>query len=219
MFDKTEQPYALIGALRSLRRQVELHGKAEGVDVRFDAKPHADAPGSGLHIHISMRDGQGDSVFLKSDEYISPALHHSLGGLCAITPHVMPLLTPDEAGYTRFQDASHMARTVSWGSNNRSCAIRIPYSPIMDDKRLEWRVPCADADPEQVVALMLFAMTAGMDQRMQPPEQYYGVASRDVSLVPLPLDSASAKDAMHALPEGFMPLKADMLESWCVLRA
>lgn len=214
VFDKTEDPALLAESLRMLRQYTETHGERTGIQVQFDAKPHDDAPASGLHLHISLRDGNGDSVYLKSDEYISPALHHSLGGLCALTPFVMPILCPEPSGYTRFHDDSHMARTVSWGSNNRSCAIRIPYSPIMDDKRLEWRVPCADADPEKVLALMLLGIRAGMAERMEPPEQYYGIASRDERLEPLPLDPHAARLKMQGLPDGFAPLSAAMLEAW-----
>lgn len=214
VFDKTEQLPLLVESVCALRQYVEAHGVRVGVKVQFDAKPYDDAPASGLHLHLSLRDGNGDSAYVKSDDYISPALHHSLGGLCMLTPHVMPVLCPVPSGYARFNDANHMARTVSWGSNNRSCAIRIPYSPIMDDKRLEWRVPCADADPEKVLALMLWGVTAGMAERMEPPEQYYGIASRDARLEPLPLDERTAQAKLQDLPGGFAPLSASILQAW-----
>lgn len=218
VFDTFTDAFALVDAVEHMRVFVCARAVDLGVEASFAPKPFVDAPGSGMHLHVNLVETNGDNAFLKTDEYISPVLHHSLGGLCAISAHVMPIFCPQAEGFARFMDADHMARNVSWGSNNRSCAVRIPYSPIPDDKRLEWRLPAADARVSEVVALALFALYVGIDQRLEPPEQYHGLAARDASLVPLPLTMEEARERMAMLPESFLPLTGEMLAEWCELR-
>lgn len=201
-------------ALTALKTLVEAQGKALAVPVSFAAKPIADAPGSGLHLHLNLMHS-GENAFHKTDDYISDALYYALGGLCAITPYVMPLLCPSEAGFSRYGDKDFVARTASWGSNNRSCAVRIPYTPAWEDKRLEWRVPAADADPQLVAALMLHAVACGIDERMIPPAQSYGIATKEADMRQLPLSLQGALQEMEMLPASFAPLDAGILRGWC----
>ena len=214
VFAHTSSAEALCVAVETVRVAVAQRAASLGVEASFAPRPFAGQPPSGLHLHLGLCNAEGESVFLKNDEYISPALHHALGGLCALSPHVMPLLCPTPEGFFRFEGADHIARNVSWGSNNRSCAIRIPYSPIMDDKRIEWRLPGADASVTQAMALMFMGVLAGLDHRMEPPPQYHGVASRDASLPLLPLTPEAAWDAMQALPSLFSPLTPEILSRW-----
>lgn len=200
-------------AVHHLKAMVEAQGAALSVPVSFAAKAFGDAPGSGLHLHLNLMHA-GENAFHKTDEYISDALYYALGGLCAITPYVMPFLCPSEAGFSRYGDKDFVARTASWGSNNRSCAVRIPYTPAWEDKRLEWRVPAADADPDLVAALMLHAVACGIDERMTPPAQSYGIATKDADARQLPVSLHEALQEMDALPSGFAPLDVGILRGW-----
>lgn len=202
-----------VHALKRTRELIEERAGQLGIEASFAAKPYQDAQGSGLQFHLHLVH-EGENAFHKTDDYISDALHYALGGLCEITPHVMPVLCPSGQGYSRFHDKDHVPSTVSWGSNNRSCALRIPYTPAWEDKRIEWRVPSADADPAMVAALMLHAVASGIDERMAPPLQTYGIASKEKDAISLPLTLEDA--LMHAalLPAGFTPLLASDILEW-----
>lgn len=210
LFDHAPACAAAVTALRDI---VLRQGEALSVPVSFAAKTDASAPGSGLHFHLNLMHG-GENAFHKTDEYISDALYYSLGGMCAVTPHIMPFLCPADVGYARYHDKDHVARTASWGSNNRSCAIRIPYTPAWEDKRIEWRIPSADADPQKVLALMLHAVACGIDERIVPPLQSYGIAAKEKDPVSLPLNQDDALLRMDALPASFLPLTAADLRGW-----
>ncbi len=206
---------ACVDAVNRLKLLMHERASLLNVPLTFAAKPFADAPGSGLQFHLHL-EHNGENAFHKTDDYISDALHYALGGLCAITPHVMPILCPTHEGFSRFLDKDHVPTTVSWGSNNRSCAVRIPYTPAWEHKRIEWRVPAADADPAKVLSLMLHAVACGIDARMEPPAQIYGIASKEEGAFHLPIDSESAIASMAFLPSEFAPLNAEILQSWIV---
>jgi glutamine synthetase len=204
---------ACADAITTLKQSVIEQANVRNVTASFAAKPAKHEPGSALHVHVNLM-YQGENAFHKNDESISDALHYALGGLCAISPYVMPILCPDAAGFARYHDPDHVPTTASWGSNNRSCAVRIPYTPVWEDKRLEWRIASADADPLLVIALMLHAVACGLDERITPPTQSYGLARREVGAIPLPLTHGEAREMMQALPKQFQPLTPEMLQGW-----
>lgn len=209
-----EDPSALTEALLLVKAELLKRGREEGIDVSFAAKPTATQPGSSLQFHVNLMHN-GENAFHKNDDYISDALRYALGGLCALTPHVMHVLCPTDEGFLRFTSgADHVPSTACWGSNNRSCAVRIPYTPVWENKRIEWRVAGADAVPEQVLALMLHGIACGIDERVEPPPQTYGLAHKEQEAVPLPCTMHQAMQQLQLLPSLFAPLTAEMLINW-----
>ncbi len=146
------------------------------LQANFSAKPYADQPGSGLHIHLHLSDASGANVFFKNDARISDPLKHSIGGLLAWLPISMPVFAPNEDSYKRFVSDDNTPLTISWGANNRTVAVRLPDADH-DNKRIEHRVPCADADPDKAIAIILMAMCDGIKNQIDPGEQMYGDAN------------------------------------------
>ncbi len=126
----------------------------------------------------------------------------------------MPVLYPNYASYSRLHEQDHIARYANWGSNNRSCAVRIPYTQAWEDKRIEWRLPCADANAIQVIAIMVHAIMCGMKHKMTPRTQTYGLSDKEVEGVLLPNSLSLALDIMDSLPATFKPLSPEILRDW-----
>lgn len=158
----------------------------------FSARPFADQPGSGLHIHVHLENEKGERAYYKKDAVISDALKFSIGGLLAWLPDSMAIFAPHAASYQRFVAGSHAPLTVSWGANNRTVAIRLPDAdPHM--KRIEHRVAGSDADPEAVIAVILAAIHDGLRNKTEPGAQIYGDASLShygLPVFPLSLEKA-----------------------------
>jgi len=162
----------------------------------FSAKPFADQPGSGLHIHLHLADKQGKNVFYKDDYEISPALRYSLGGLIAWLNPCMAIFAPHVESYKRFQAHSNGPRTVSWGANNRTVAIRLPDSEH-DNKRIEHRVSGSDADPELVIAAILAGVYYGLKNSCDPGPQIFGDAA--LPMYKLPLITTTLEEAVEQM--------------------
>jgi glutamine synthetase len=160
--------------LCSIRSIIENHAAEMNVDVSFAAKPFANQPSSGLHIHTHLADEQGLNVFHKTEDWTGDYLRHSLGGLLARMPSHMLIFFPNDADVARLDDVDHVPKIFGWGVNNRYCALRIPMDPDLYNKRIEHRVPCANANPKAVIEAILAGILHGLRERIEPPEQEHG---------------------------------------------
>lgn len=148
----------------------------EMVQADFRARPFADRPGSGLHVHLHLEDAQGRNVFFKRDEEISDSLKWALGGLMATMREHMAVFAPTPESRTRFTPGGNAPTTVSWGANNRTAALRLPDEGA-PRRHIEHRVAGADADVGAVVAAILQGVLAGLEGKLEPGPQVYGDAS------------------------------------------
>lgn len=167
-------PQNLAHTLKRIRQVIEGQGQAMHVETSFAAKPHEAEPSSGMHLHLHLADEEGINAFHKTEEWTSEALRFSIGGLLAHMEASLPAFFPSEADYVRLNDVDHVPKIYGWGVNNRYCALRIPADPDLYNKRIEHRVPCANADPEAAIAAMLEGVLKGLRDRIEPPEQTYG---------------------------------------------
>lgn len=163
------------------------------INASFAAKPDPTEPGSGLHIHTSLYDKSGNNVFSKMPEEENQLLLHSVGGLCATLKESMIFFSPTHLSYLRFAPRSEAPTTISWGGNNRTTAIRIPMS-APEARRIEHRVPSAEASPYLSIAAILAGIHYGITRKIKAPEKIYGEAWHpQYKLELLPQDFHQAK--------------------------
>ena len=167
-------PEALVQTLQQVRAIIEKYAVRNNVQATFAGKPFVDQPSSGMHIHLHLSDHEGVNTYHKTEEWTSDTLRYSLGGLLDVMAYQMPLYFPDITDYARLNDADHVPKIFGWGVNNRYCALRIPANPDPYDKRIEHRVPCANADPAAIIPGMLAGVLHGLRNQIEPPAQQYG---------------------------------------------
>ena len=167
-------PGELAHTLQRVRATIEKYAARFHVQVSFAGKPFVDQPSSGLHLHLHLSDENGINAYHKTDEWMSDTLRYSLGGLLQVMAGQMPIFFPNISDYARLNDADHVPKIFGWGVNNRYCALRIPAYPDPYDKRIEHRVPCANADPQFAIAAMLTGVLKGLREHIEPPAQQYG---------------------------------------------
>jgi glutamine synthetase len=163
-------PARLVKALQMIRRSIET----SGVESSFAAKPFADQPSSGLHLHLHLADSEGINAYHKTEEWTSDALRWSLGGLLLNLEASLPIFFPTEQDYVRLDDPDHVPKLAGWGVNNRYCALRIPTNEDPYAKRIEHRVPCANADPYAAIDAILVSVLQGLREKLEPPPQEFG---------------------------------------------
>jgi glutamine synthetase len=217
------QPDPLLMAQSTIKvkRIIEETSRKYGLDATFAAKPFAHKPGSGLHIHVSMRNKEGINPFTKkgSDDETA-SLKAAIGGLCAMMPESMVFFAPTKASYARFtaetnEGEKEAARynnapvNISWGGNNRTTAIRIPASTLIPENRhIEHRVAGSDADPVMVIAVILAGMQFGLMRNIDAGPKIWGNAFElqyNLPALPLSLDEAEKNFKEGKLLKKYIP--------------
>jgi glutamine synthetase len=145
-------------------RQVSyLHGLRSS----FMAKPAADLPGCGGHLHQSLWRDDRNVFYDPAGRYgLSRVGEYYLAGQLALLPALQCLFAPTVNSYKRYVPGSWAATHANWGIDNRTVAIRlIPGGEAAT--RLELRVPGADANPYLAIAAALAAGLYGMEHELE----------------------------------------------------
>lgn len=133
----------------------------------FMAKTYGDESGSGLHVHFSILDQDGQNIFANGMDEGSAALLHAVGGVLAAMRGSMLIFAPHLNSWRRLRPGSYAPIAANWGYENRTVSVRIPDSPDAA-RRIEHRVSGADANPYLVIAAILSAALYGMEQQVNP---------------------------------------------------
>ncbi len=178
-----------------LRRIVKGVARRHGLGATFMAKPFAELAGSGMHIHASVYNGQGDNVFADAEPMdpprLMPTLRHAVAGLGDTIDQGMAIFAPNPNSYRRFKAGAFAPSGASWGYDHREVALRIPRSSE-SNRRIEHRIAGADANPHLVLAAVLAGIHAGIQRRKDPGEPVPREAdlSEDATTLPTRLDQA-----------------------------
>lgn len=139
-----------------------------GLTVVCMAKPLARTPGSSMHIHQSLVEAaSGRNVFSDEQGRATDTFHHFIAGLQACMADFTALFAPNVNSYQRLCHPYASPNNACWSEDNRAAGLRIPASsPVA--RRVENRLPGADANPYLAIAASLAAGLHGIEQRLQP---------------------------------------------------
>ncbi|MEM8815916.1 MAG: glutamine synthetase family protein [Pseudomonadota bacterium] len=184
--------------LKELVQRAAVH---HDLRATFMAKPYTAAAGSGMHWHVSLLDADGNNAFDDGGARGSDTLRHAVAGVLETMPEAMGFYAPNINSYRRFKPGLFVPMSRSWGYNNRSVALRVPGGKSRD-RRLEFRVPGADANPYLALAALLSGMHHGIDEKLAPVAASEGNAceERDDGLPLRLFDALQALDKAAILP-------------------
>ncbi|WP_319004550.1 type III glutamate--ammonia ligase [Methylobacillus caricis] len=142
-----------------------------GMICSFMPKPFGNRPGNGMHMHMSIGDGK-KSLFHddadKTDHGLSQLAYHFLGGILHHAPALTALAAPTVNSYKRLVVSQSLTGStwapayISYGNNNRSTMVRIPYG------RLELRLPDGSCNPYLTTAAVIAAGLDGVKRELDP---------------------------------------------------
>ncbi|MBL0725977.1 MAG: hypothetical protein JJW01_03405 [Alphaproteobacteria bacterium] len=154
-------------------------------NIDLTAKPMQNMPSSGMHFHISLYDCNDISLFgpinLHSAQY-QEVLYYSVGGLMANNNRFITIFSPTNNCYKRYipplnkEFFKHNPTTLSWGINNRTCAIRIPRSitVLPSNTRIEHRICSPLANSYNALGAIILSITDGIVNKRNPPKPIFG---------------------------------------------
>jgi glutamine synthetase len=156
--------------------RVVLKEVATGQDIHasFMPKPFTEFPGSGMHTHMSLFEGDTNVFFDAADETRLSAMGRSFtAGLLAHAPEITAVTNQWVNSYKRLAGGGEAPSYVCWGRNNRSALVRVPlWKPNKPSSaRIEYRAIDSAANPYLAYALFLNAGLDGIERGLElPPE-------------------------------------------------
>ena len=168
-------PMALADQTFIFKRTVRQAALRHDLYATFMAKPYEAEPGSAMHIHQSLVDEHGHNLFASRSGKDTKLFLSHIAGLQKFLPASMPLIAPYVNSYRRLVRFLSAPVNTQWGHENRTVGLRIPESDAKN-RRVENRVPGADANPYLAIAATLACGYIGMKQNLSPTRAMEGNA-------------------------------------------
>ena len=152
-----------IMTFRTVIKEVAIE---QGVYATFMPKPFTDHPGSGMHTHMSLFEGDTNAFYDASGQYhLSKIGRQFIAGLLRHAPEITAVTNQYVNSYKRLWGGGEAPSFVCWGHNNRSALIRVPlYKPDKGgSSRIEYRAIDSAANPYLAYALLLNAGLKGIE--------------------------------------------------------
>jgi glutamine synthetase len=172
----------------------------QGFYASFMPKPFTEHPGSGMHTHLSLFDGERNAFYEEGAPYQLSAIGRSfVAGLLKHAPEYSAITNQWVNSYKRLQSGGEAPTFITWGSDNLNSLVRIPmYKPNKPNStRIELRSPDSACNPYLAFAVILAAGLKGI-------EEGYLLEERP---------KIAFADAASALAAGLQPLPGDLNEA------
>ncbi len=160
--------------LMTFRHLVKEVALEQGVYASFMPKPLSDVPGSGMHTHLSLFEGDRNAFHDPGDEFhLSKVAKGFIAGLLRHAPEITAVTNQWVNSYKRLTWGGEAPAYVCWGHNNRSALVRVPmYKPLKGQStRVELRSPDSACNPYLAFAVILGAGLKGIEEGYElPPE-------------------------------------------------
>jgi len=167
-----------------------------GRAASFMAKWSMAEVGSSCHIHASVWDAATGAPAMWDDaapSNLSAAGARFVAGLLHGARQLAWLWAPYVNSYRRYVPGSWAPTAVVWGIDNRTCGFRVVGRGT--GRRVECRIPGADANPYLALAAVIAAGLWGIEHELELPAPFAGNAysAEGVERVPTTLVEAIAE--------------------------
>ena len=159
-----------IMTFRTVIKEVALE---QGIYATFMPRPFADHPGSGMHTHLSLFEGDRNAFHEAGAEYqLSAVARHFIAGLITHAGEITAVTNQWVNSYKRLWGGGEAPAYVCWGHNNRSALIRVPmYKPGKPNStRIEYRSLDSACNPYLAYAVILAAGLKGIEEGYELPD-------------------------------------------------
>ncbi len=215
-----------------LVRQTLRHvARALGMEASLGPMPFPGRAGNGVHIHVSLVDGDGANAFADrpAPGGISRLARAFVAGLLAHLPAVCAVTAPSAGSYLRLAPRAWAGAWRCWGYDNREAAVRA-CSPLgggleAASTNIEFK-PCdASASPHLALGVVIAAGLDGIERGLEPappvdvnPAALTERTRAERGITRLPADPGEALDALEADAVVAGALGEDLARSFVAVR-
>jgi len=160
-----------IMTFRTVVREVAL---SQGIWASFMPKPFTEHPGSGMHTHVSLFEGDRNAFFEAGAEYqLSKTGRQFIAGILRHAGEITAITNQWVNSYKRLLGGGEAPSYICWGHNNRSAMVRVPmYKPNKGQStRVELRTIDSACNPYLAFAVILGAGMKGIEEGYELPRE------------------------------------------------
>jgi glutamine synthetase len=153
-----------IMTFRHVIKEVALE---QGFYASFMPKPFTDHPGSGMHTHVSLFEGEKNAFYDASAEFhLSKTGRSFIAGILKHAAEMTAITNQWVNSYKRLQGGGEAPALINWGQSDRGALVRIPmYKPNKENStRIELRSLDSACNPYLAFAVMLAAGLKGIEE-------------------------------------------------------
>jgi glutamine synthetase len=179
---------------------------AQDLYASFMPKPFTQWPGSGMHTHLSLFEGDTNAFHEAGSQYqLSKVARSFIAGLLRHAPEITAVTNQWVNSYKRLFGGGEAPAYVCWGHNNRSALVRVPmYKPGKGQStRVEFRALDSACNPYLAYAVLLSAGLKGIEESYELPpgaeDDVWALTERErraVGIDPLP---SSLEEAVRVM--------------------
>lgn len=161
----------LCSKLDFIKDSIESLASKLQLKVCYKGLVSQDDCGNSLQFNISFYDSQQKNILRKNDELVN----YFASALLDFSDQMLYILAPNEDDYFRFDDVINKKLfdsgkycapiNLSFGGDNRSCAIRIPNCENKENLRIEYRIPSASANHWLSLSAILLVLSQVKNQK------------------------------------------------------
>jgi glutamine synthetase len=147
---------------------------SQGIWATFMPKPFTSHPGSGMHTHVSLFEGDQNAFYEAGSEYqLSKIGRGFTAGVLHHAREISVITNQWVNSYKRMMSGGEAPSYVCWGHNNRSAMVRVPmYKPLKGQStRIELRTLDAACNPYLAFAAVLAAGMKGIEEGYDLPRE------------------------------------------------
>ncbi len=213
-------PLAACDRILLTRETVRATGWAHGWYASFMPKPFESQPGSGLHLHLSLWDRDGDNITvaglpggmqaLADDAGRQPPISGVFGSFMAGVMQHLPALAalscPTSNSFRRLQPQAPLPPYAAWGYDNLQTLVRqvpLSWSDPQSSANVEFKFADPSANPYLMLGGLLAAGLDGVINHLEPiqpidvsPQALDAEERSKLGIAPLPASLASACDVL-----------------------
>lgn len=188
---------------RVIIREVAI---SQGIHATFMPKPFGGRPGSGMHTHMSLFEGDSNAFYDASDEYnLSQTARHFVAGLLRHAPEITAVTNQWVNSYKRLADGHEAPSYACWGRANRSALIRVPqFTPGKGSSaRVEYRAVDSGVNPYLAYAVLLNAGLKGIEGEYELPteteDEVFRLSDRERRALGIARLPSNLEQALHLM--------------------
>ncbi|MDO4633060.1 MAG: glutamine synthetase family protein [Eubacteriales bacterium] len=148
-------------AVRSIARRFGLY-------ATFMPKPKTELAGSGMHLNISMYQGEKNLFDPDENGELSQEARYFTGGIMRHISAVCALTNPIVNSYKRLRCGAQAPHQVDFAMEGESALIK--YRKRHGESKVELRFPDTSANPYLAIAVCILAGIEGIEQKINPED-------------------------------------------------